>query len=212
MVKVYVFSLVTLTHSVSITLGILISYWLEYGTHYIGGTRCAPNIPYTGGTAQAPTFNPYKDVGPDGCTGQSDASWRVPFALQIAPALVLGIGMIFFPESPRFLLMKGREDAAINSLSRLRRVPSENAELRGEFLAIKAEVVFQEKFNQDRFGAKSGLALSFAQYVALVSRPSDFRRLAIGCCTMFFQQFMGCNASESILSSSVCHTMALANC
>lgn len=86
----------------SITLGILVSYWLEYGTQYIGGTRCAPDIPYSGGTAAEPTFDPRNDVGPNGCTGQSDASWRVPFALQIFPGLVLGIGMIFFPESPRY--------------------------------------------------------------------------------------------------------------
>jgi hypothetical protein len=91
----------------SITLGILISYWLEYGTQYIGGTRCAPDIPYTGGTAAEPAFDPRYDVGPQGCTGQSDASWRVPFALQIFPGLVLGIGMIFFPESPRYYVSCG---------------------------------------------------------------------------------------------------------
>jgi hypothetical protein len=82
-------------------VGILFSFWIDYGTHYIGGTRCAPNIPYTGGTTAAPTFDPTKDVGPHGCTGQSDAAWRIPFALQILPGLILGIGMIFFPESPR---------------------------------------------------------------------------------------------------------------
>ncbi|OAA69157.1 D-xylose-proton symporter [Cordyceps fumosorosea ARSEF 2679] len=34
--------------TVSITLGILVSYWLEYGTQYIGGVRCAPDVPYSG--------------------------------------------------------------------------------------------------------------------------------------------------------------------
>lgn len=58
----------------SITLGILVSYWLEYGTQYIGGHRCAPDIPYSGGTAAKPTFDPTRDVGPGGCTGQSDAA------------------------------------------------------------------------------------------------------------------------------------------
>ena len=45
-----------------------------------------------------------RDVGPGGCTGQSNASWRIPFALQIIPGLALGIGMFFFPESPRVSL------------------------------------------------------------------------------------------------------------
>jgi MFS family permease len=49
---------------VSIILGILVSYWLEYGTHYIGGIRCAPDIPYTRGSSDNPTFNPRTDVGP----------------------------------------------------------------------------------------------------------------------------------------------------
>lgn len=73
----------------SITLGIPVSHWLEFGTQYIGGIRCAPEISYSGGTASEPTFDPRKDVGPDGCTGQTDASWRVPFAIQIVPAIVL---------------------------------------------------------------------------------------------------------------------------
>ena len=74
----------------------LASFWIDYGTHYIGGVRCAPEIPSTGGTSDARTFDPYNDVGPNGCTSQSDASWRTPLALQILPALILGIGMFFY--------------------------------------------------------------------------------------------------------------------
>ncbi|RKU40977.1 hypothetical protein DL546_000549 [Coniochaeta pulveracea] len=178
----------------SITLGILISYWLEYGTQYIGGTRCAPDIPYTGGTASNPTFDPTKDVGPHGCTGQSDASWRVPFALQIAPALILGIGMIFFPESPRFFLMRHKEEKALSALAQLRRVHPDSESLREEYLMIKAEVLFDQSHAKDMYPGKSGMSLYMAQHVALVSTWPAFKRLAIGCCIMFFQQFMGCNA------------------
>jgi MFS family permease len=178
----------------SITLGILVSYWLEYGTHYIGGVRCDPSIPYSGGTPSDRTFNPPQDVGPTGCTGQSDASWRVPFALQILPAVILGVGMLFFPESPRFMLMKQREDRALACLAQLRRVHVDTPALRNEFLAIKAEVLFEEDYCRTHYPGKAGLSLSVAQYVALVSTWPAFRRLSIGCCTMFFQQFMGCNA------------------
>ncbi|KAH6997426.1 general substrate transporter [Ilyonectria destructans] len=178
----------------SITLGILISYWLEYGTQYIGGTRCAPDIPYTGGTEAKPTFDPRNDVGPHGCTGQSEAAWRIPFALQIVPALILGVGMLFFPESPRYYLMRGDETKALSALSQLRRVHPDTESLRGEYLAIKAEVLFDEGVTRDKFPGKSGLSLFAAQHVALVSTRSAFKRLAIGCCIMFFQQFMGCNA------------------
>ncbi|KAH7207823.1 general substrate transporter [Fusarium redolens] len=178
----------------SITLGILVSYWLEYGTQYIGGHRCAPDIPYSGGTSDKPTFDPRYDVGPNGCTGQSEAAWRVPFALQIFPALVLGIGMIFFPESPRFYLMRHKEDQALAALAQLRQVHVDTESIRAEYLAIKAEVLFDESITKERFPGKKGISLFAAQHVALVSTWPAFKRLAIGCCIMFFQQFMGCNA------------------
>lgn len=178
----------------SITLGILVSYWLEYGTHYIGGTRCDPSIPYTGGKPGDRTFDPYTDVGPNGCTGQTNASWRVPFALQIFPALILGIGMIFYPESPRWWLMTGKEERAFQSLARIRRVPTDDERLGHEFLAIKADVMFEDTIIKERFHGWSGARLFVAQYADLISSWPNFRRLIIGSAVMFFQQFMGCNA------------------
>lgn len=179
---------------VSITLGILVSYWLEYGTQYIGGARCAPQIPYTGGTPEKPRFDPYKDVPAGGCTGQNEAAWRVPFALQLAPALILGIGMLFFPESPRYYLMRHKEDKALKALAQLRRVNADSDSLREEYLSIKAEVLFDESVAKDKFPGKSGASLYLAQYKSLVSTRPAFWRLAIGCVTMFSQQFIGCNA------------------
>lgn len=173
-------------------MGILVSYWLEYGTQYIGGTRCAPEVPYTG--ASGSEFDPYKDVGPHGCTGQSAAAWRVPFALQILPALVLAIGMLFYPESPRFYLMSKKEDKALKSLAKLRRAQSEDESLRREYLAIKSEVLFDESIARDKFPGKSGVSLYLAQTASLVSTWPAFRRLFIGCAIGFFQQFVGINA------------------
>ncbi|KAI5460216.1 general substrate transporter [Mariannaea sp. PMI_226] len=178
----------------SITLGILVSYWLEYGTQYIGGHRCAPDIPYTGGTIDNPSFDPIHDVGDHGCTGQTDAAWRVPMGVQIAPALVLGIGMLFFPESPRYFLMVNQEDKALKALAQIRRMHPDTESLRVEYLAIKAEVLFDQAVTRDMFPDKSGVALFFAQYWSLLSRWSSFKRVFIGCAIMFFQQFMGCNA------------------
>ncbi|PNH64371.1 hypothetical protein VD0002_g4277 [Verticillium dahliae] len=137
----------------SITLGILVSYWLEYGTQYIGGTRCAPDIPYSGGTTNLPKFDPRYDVGPGGCTGQPDISWRIPFGLQILPALVLGIGMLFFPESPRFYLLRRKEDEALAALAKIRRVHLDTTSLRNEYLGIKAEVLFEEALNREGYPA-----------------------------------------------------------
>ncbi|KAJ5970647.1 Major facilitator superfamily domain general substrate transporter [Penicillium vulpinum] len=178
----------------SVTLGILISYWIDYGTNYIGGTRCAPEIPYSGGTITKPVFDPYHDVPAGGCTGQSDASWRLPLALQLVPAVILGIGMLFFPDSPRWLLMKERDDDSLHALSRLRRQDRDSPVLLNEYLEIKASIMLENSFMRDTSPNLSGFKLHAAQYMSFLTNWSRFRRLAIGCIVMFFQQFMGCNA------------------
>jgi MFS family permease len=78
-------SLVSL-QQLSITIGTTIAFWLDFGFSYVGSNKCKPE-----GIA-----NPYL---PDGsynyaqnhghpCTGQTDASWRVPLALQLIPAWI----------------------------------------------------------------------------------------------------------------------------
>lgn len=149
--------------SVSVTIGILVSYWIDYGTNYIGGTRCAPDMPYSGGTSAKPSFDPYNDVPATGCNGQSEASWRLPLALQIAPAVILGIGMLFFPESPRWLLMKERDDDSILALSRLRRKSRDSPILQSEYLEVRASIMLENSFARENFPNLSGVKLHAAQ-------------------------------------------------
>lgn len=47
-------------------------------------------------------------------------AWRTMFITSAIPALILIIGVIFLPESPRWLLSVGRRDDAISALRRLR--------------------------------------------------------------------------------------------
>jgi hypothetical protein len=148
---------------VSVTIGILVSYWIDYGTNYIGGTRCAPDMSYTGGTSAKPTFDPYNDIPAAGCNGQSEASWRIPLAIQIVPAVILGVGMLFFPESPRWLLMKERDDEALVSLSRLRRKDRDCTSLQGEYLEVRASIMLENSFARQNFPNLSGVRLHAAQ-------------------------------------------------
>ncbi|KAL4935908.1 hypothetical protein BDV06DRAFT_217071 [Aspergillus oleicola] len=46
--------------------------------------------------------------------------WRITLVLQLIPSIALFIGYTFFPESPRYLLMRGRAEASRQSLIRLR--------------------------------------------------------------------------------------------
>ncbi|KAJ1664583.1 hypothetical protein IW140_005017 [Coemansia sp. RSA 1813] len=51
---------------------------------------------------------------------KSDASWRIPIGLQIVPAIILFISMLFLPFSPRWLIDHDRFDEAQKVLARLR--------------------------------------------------------------------------------------------
>jgi hypothetical protein len=164
--------------------------WLDYGTHYIGGIRCAPDIPYADGSSTNPTFNPRTDVGPNGCTGQwtppGECHWRCKLPLPWYSAW----GRWRSP-SHHASCSCGSEDQALASLSQLRRMHIDNALLHSEFLAIKAEVLFEEDHVRTHYAGKTSLSLMTAQYMTLVSTWPALRRLSIGCLIMFFQQFMG---------------------
>ncbi|KAF4622597.1 hypothetical protein D9613_009006 [Agrocybe pediades] len=49
----------------------------------------------------------------------TQAEWRIPLGIQIAPALPLLAFMLLLPESPRWLAEKGRIDEALSTLARL---------------------------------------------------------------------------------------------
>lgn len=53
----------------------------------------------------------------------NSGSWRIVIALGIVFALILGVGIQFMPESPRWLLRNDREDEALRSIQKVKGVP-----------------------------------------------------------------------------------------
>lgn len=156
----------------AITFGIMISFWIDYGTNYIGGTG----------------------------EGQHEAAWRIPLGLQLIPAVILGIGILFMPFSPRWLVNQGRDEEALTVLSQARNLPPDSELVRIEFLEIKAQYLFEKEtaelnFPQYQDGSFiSNFKLGFYDYVSLLRSRTLLYRVATGTLTMFFQQWTGINA------------------
>ncbi|KAJ5672725.1 hypothetical protein N7507_001852 [Penicillium longicatenatum] len=157
----------------SITFGIMVSFWLGYGTNFIGGTG----------------------------EGQSNAAYLIPICIQILPALILAAGMLLFmPQSPRHLMNKGREDECLTTLARLRGCSQDDLTVRVEFLEIKALHMFEKetsarKYPQWQDGSpKSNFMIALNDYKSLITNKSLFKRLSVACLVMTFQQWNGINA------------------
>lgn len=84
----------------------------------------------------------------------SAAAWRIPIGLQfIAPCLLLAM-LYFLPESPRWLLSRGRREEAIHSLAKFRKKASLEevaVELNGIALSHHRETqgTWSEVFNEE---------------------------------------------------------------
>ncbi|KAI0905178.1 general substrate transporter [Ustulina deusta] len=123
----------------------------------------------------------------------SEASFRLPFALQIVPAIILGLSILFFPYSPRWLALVNRNDECLASLAKLRGLPQTDLRVQKEYQGIVTEVEVQRAMQERRHPKKRGLSLEILQWTDLLSRKM-WRRTVVGVGVSFFQQFMGINA------------------
>jgi hypothetical protein len=118
----------------------------------------------------------------------------VPVCLQLAPAIILFIGMIFMPFSPRWLIHHGREDEARGVLSRLRGLPEDHELVELEFLEIKAQSLFEKRTVAELFPhlreqtAWNIFKLQFVAIKKLFQTRAMFKRVIVATVTMFFQQ------------------------
>jgi hypothetical protein len=80
-----------------------------------------------------------------------DAAWLLPLCLQLCPAALLGVGMIFMPFSPRWLVHHNREPEAHRVLSSLRGLPQDHELIAIEFAEIKSQSMFEKRMVAERF-------------------------------------------------------------
>ena len=159
-------SLVAL-QQLAITAGIMVSFWIDYATHYIGGTG----------------------------EGQSDAVWIIPICLQLIPGLALGVGILFMPFSPRWLVHHGREGEARTVLSSLRNLEQDDPLIELEFLEIKAQSVFEKRNTAEKWPHLVALTpmntfkLQFVAIGSLFTTKAMFRRVIVATVSNFRSSF-----------------------
>ena len=95
--------------------------------------------------------------------GHVEGLWRVMFGVCALPAIALFIGMLRMPESPRWLIEKGREQEALDVLKTVR---SEDRAL-AEFAQVEI-VTEEEKAGGHQLGFKDVLANRWLRRIVLV--------------------------------------------
>lgn len=114
-------------------------------------------------------------------TRNDSGSYRIPIAVQFLWSLILGGGMIFLPESPRFYISKYKDEKARESLMRLRKLPKDHPDLVEEFNDMKAAFDFEQSFGS-------------SAWAQLFSRTNQqLKRLCTGIFLQAFQQLTGVN-------------------
>jgi len=110
-------------------------------------------------------------------------SWRFPLTFQVCPALIMLFGIPFLPESPRWLIENGKDDAARAILSRLhiKKDGSNKDFVEQEYHQI-SEAIAADRRTSVR---------SWSQLI--LTRPTWRRRILLACGIQAFTQCSGTN-------------------
>ena len=114
---------------------------------------------------------------------KSTAAFRLPWALQMVPAILLGIGLIFLPESPRWLAKKDRWEEAKDVLVLVHGKGDTNSPWVARELGEIRDVVEFERANSD------------VTYLELL-QPRMINRTHIGVFVQIWSQLTGMNVCK----------------
>jgi sugar porter (SP) family MFS transporter len=121
--------------------------------------------------------------------------WRYMLELGAFPALVMIVGLLFLPESPRWLVQQGRSEEALKVLHSVREELDEAYTVQDEIQAIKKQV---HESKDDGWSCRQKLC-------QILSDVRIRSALAVGCVLHLAQQISGINTmmcySANILQS-----------
>lgn len=132
---------------IGLTLSTTTVYLVEISpTHQRGLLSCMAQLLITIGIAAA-YFTAYGSVELSG-----SIAWRIPFIVQAFVGALLASGIFFIPFSPRWLMQKGREPEALETLRRLRNVDVNDINgmntVHRELSDIRTDIQYDESVKQ----------------------------------------------------------------
>jgi len=110
----------------------------------------------------------------------SSFQWRFPLAFQIIPSAFLVIGLIWLPESPRYLIEKDRDDAGLKTLRKLHYTGSNDEWIQNEYNEISATISAEK-------------AITAPGWAVMFKVPQWRKRLLLGTLIQVFTQLTGIN-------------------
>ncbi|GLA76314.1 hypothetical protein AtubIFM55763_007884 [Aspergillus tubingensis] len=135
------------TMSAGIAVGLLVSYWVQYGALKISGT----------------------------------AAWRMCFALQLVPGVLVGMLIYLRPEFPRWLFQHDRSDEALQVLADLHgHGDCSDPSVQAEFQEIRVVVQYEGRTPPP-------------SYLSLLAKAPYRRRTALAMGLQFMQNISGVN-------------------
>lgn len=74
----------------------------------------------------------------------NDWQWKTPIICQIPLGLLLGVGVMMFPESPRWLLTKGREESARMSFGKFYKLDPHSPEITAQVVDVQTYIELEK--------------------------------------------------------------------
>lgn len=117
-------------------------------------------------------------------------AYRIPIGLQFIWGAVLGGGLLFLPDSPRYFVKRGQVERAANSLSRLRGHPTDS-----EYVQVElAEIVANEEYERQLIPSTTWFGSWANCFTGSIWRGnSNLRRTILGTSLQMMQQWTGVN-------------------
>lgn len=111
-------------------------------------------------------------------TMDGTAQWRITLGLTFLFALILGGGMVFFPESPRFEYRHGKVESAQRTLAKLYGIPENHTRIIEEMGEIREQLEAESQAQK---------------WHEFVTAPRMFYRVVLGMVLQSLQQLTGAN-------------------